>query len=663
MFSVVGASHGLSLKARQTESVRLVDRTISCRVVFSERVEWCMKNKSLSEKTVPMGIDNSGFLLERLGNDCHPLQLLREFTQNSIEAILKTKEKKGTIIWDYDPELYQKGYSKLSITDTGCGMFPGEMVQYLNHLSSSSSVQSLSDNYGLGAKISAASKNPYGLIYKSWVNGEGYQLAQWKDPKTGQYGIRETLDGKLFSPTQPEDMLNADKKKIIRGHGTKVIFMGAHLRDNTMDHIGEFGGTLKYKARYLNDRFWQIPEGITIKVREYGLKDEHTQLREIYGQRKFLEQYKLHSGSMKLSKATVHWYITKDVHFRAVHDYATANGFVAALNKNELYDFPTGPRGRISRLQEFGISFGYKSVYILVEPESENLTTDTARTFLKIGDTGLPWAAWAEEFRNNLPKELKDWVQNQYTTTKTSESEINRLLEIEGLFAKTSRYLESPDGDIRQALGLPPREPKETEPRDTKGKTKTEGTGESEPRKPTEPQEGKPKNTKESDKGRLKLVWPEVRWVKESEDEALKDRAAKYIGALHEIHANRDFRLFKDIEMVVLSTYKKDAVGTVLQSVSDKVFEWYGQFLKEVVMGVKSLGWAEEDTAKALTEEALTAAMSMKYAILQCIERDFGKRLITHVTKETEASPAPTIPPDKSPRTIVDFSLKNESII
>src|SRR5687767_15083154 len=91
-----------------------------------------------SEKTLPLKVANTGFLLDRLGEDCHPLQFLRELTQNSIEAILRTPNQNGEAIWDVDwnsLELDETGTFKLSVTDNGDGMTGDEMVKYLNHLS------------------------------------------------------------------------------------------------------------------------------------------------------------------------------------------------------------------------------------------------------------------------------------------------------------------------------------------------------------------------------------------------------------------------------------------------------------------------------------------------------------------------------------------------
>jgi Histidine kinase-, DNA gyrase B-, and HSP90-like ATPase len=122
-------------------------------------------------KTLPMTVDNVGFLLDRLGQDCSPLQYLRELTQNAIEAVLRTK-KPGEIIWDVDWTSYDLagGPMKVCIVDTGDGMTGDEMIKFINQLSSSGAQQSFTGNYGVGAKIAAATKNAAGVIYQSWKN-------------------------------------------------------------------------------------------------------------------------------------------------------------------------------------------------------------------------------------------------------------------------------------------------------------------------------------------------------------------------------------------------------------------------------------------------------------------------------------------------------------
>src|SRR5687768_8610473 len=98
------------------------------------------------ENFLAMSVQNIGFLLDRLGQDCHPLQFLRELTQNAIEAVGRSGGP-GEIIWDVDWTTYDlEGVPKLCITDTGDGMTGDEMVRFINQLSSSLAAQSLSGN-------------------------------------------------------------------------------------------------------------------------------------------------------------------------------------------------------------------------------------------------------------------------------------------------------------------------------------------------------------------------------------------------------------------------------------------------------------------------------------------------------------------------------------
>ena len=57
-------------------------------------------------RLLAMTVHNIGFLLDRLGQDCHPLQFIRELTRNSMEAIQRTGAG-GSIIWDYEPVMFE----------------------------------------------------------------------------------------------------------------------------------------------------------------------------------------------------------------------------------------------------------------------------------------------------------------------------------------------------------------------------------------------------------------------------------------------------------------------------------------------------------------------------------------------------------------------------
>ncbi len=82
-------------------------------------------------------------MLDRLGEDCAPLQFLRELTQNALEGIQRLPDQNGEVIWDADWNTHVlTGVFKLCVIDNGIGMTGEEMMQYINALSSSVNVLS-----------------------------------------------------------------------------------------------------------------------------------------------------------------------------------------------------------------------------------------------------------------------------------------------------------------------------------------------------------------------------------------------------------------------------------------------------------------------------------------------------------------------------------------
>ncbi len=94
------------------------------------------------ELRVPAGSTRTGL---------RAVQFVRELTQNSLES------GATQIVWDADWILNTlDGVYKLAIIDNGSGMVGTDMVRFINQLSSSIHAQSHEGNFGVGAKIAAA---------------------------------------------------------------------------------------------------------------------------------------------------------------------------------------------------------------------------------------------------------------------------------------------------------------------------------------------------------------------------------------------------------------------------------------------------------------------------------------------------------------------------
>ena len=406
-------------------------------------------------KPLPMVVHNLGFLLEVLGRDCSPLQYLRELTQNAIEAVKRTGVP-GQIIWDVDWTSFDLGGApmKLCVIDTGDGMTGQDMIRFINQLSSSGSEQSFTGNYGIGAKIAAATKNPSGVIYQSWKDAEGEMVQLEKNLANGEYGLRqwELKDGS-YSHIFPLD--DAIKPAEIGAHGTKVILIGEKQSDITVAPPPDAPSPSRWISKYLNTRYFQFPKGLTVKAREgwdspRSDKDRNI-LRTVTGQKPYLDQHAIASGVQLLTGAKVHWWILKEEPAISNNSgYIESAGHIAALYQDELYDRATSRAGT-ALLQRFGILFGHRFVVLYVEPitaKDQMLTTNTARTTLLLNSETLPWEDWAVEFRENMPKPLAEFVNEKAAavTEKDHLSSIkDRLKNVMDLF-KVSRYRPSPAG-------------------------------------------------------------------------------------------------------------------------------------------------------------------------------------------------------------------------
>ena len=597
--------------------------------------------ESRVEKTLPMTVDNIGFIVDRLGQDCSPLQFLRELTQNAIEAILRTPEKKGEIIWDVDWDTFDlTGNHKLCIVDTGAGMTGPEMVKYINQLSSSVNQQSFQGNYGVGAKIAAAPRNQHGLVYLSWKSGVGSTIHLWRNPATGQYGLRQFFLGEdgFNHWAHVEDTV---KPANIDSHGTKVVLLGNDADANTVAAPEGAAAPSRWIARYLNTRYLQFPSGITVKAREgweHPRSDrDRNLLRTVTGQKPYLEKNKASSGRVQLAGAVAHWWVLKnDSALGQNSGLLASSGHVAALFRDELYEMGAGRAG-VARLQQFGVIFGYERVVIYLEPDatSDQVTPNTARTHLLLGGEPLPWADWASEFRERLPTEIQDVIEEVGSATTPGADYRaairERLKQIAELF-RVSRYRRATGGpnavDPESAAGGRPKS-RDAESQQGGGGRSGNAGGRAgniyglflSGGVPGEPVHGMPEIR--------------VQWISAAEGTRtqglLEDRAAHYLPDQNLLQINADFRVFTDLVDRWRKQYANvpGARGTIEEAVR----EWFEQTLQETVLGLQALRasqeWTLPDLNTSFSDIALTAAVMPRYHIDVAVKRALGAKLGT----------------------------------
>ncbi|MBV9194162.1 MAG: hypothetical protein JO168_08440 [Solirubrobacterales bacterium] len=361
-----------------------------------------------------LAVANPTFLLERLGSECTDLQGLRELTLNGLDAIgALGVGVVGRVVCDLDWQRFDASAGrvrKLPVTDTGTGMTPEQLRQYINQLASSGREQSAAGNFGVGAKIAAGSRNPHGLEYRSWCQDHG-ALVCFKRHSDGRWGL-EPQRWKDGHTDYWRPLGEADKPLALRGRGegTQVVLLGQHARHDTTqapDSVGD--GRRHWIMRYLNGRFLRLPAQIEVLVREQH-RLEPGQLRRIDGEQHHIERHAVAAGAVQLSDAIARWWVLNDDHQgrRREASLWASTGHAAAMLRDELYDVLAPTRGGYGRLQDFGIRFGYERVVLHLQPRVEGalLQSNTARTQLLLDHEPLPWTRWGEEFAAAMPPEI-----------------------------------------------------------------------------------------------------------------------------------------------------------------------------------------------------------------------------------------------------------------
>jgi hypothetical protein len=603
----------------------------------------------MSKNINPCQVAQEGMtqLIEHYSKDCTPSQFVREYVKNSLEAIARTK-KDGVIQVDMNWLHYElAGVYRISFTDNGDGMTHEEMLQHLNHLSSSGHVNE-NQNYGMGAKISSMTRNKSGLVYESWKNGEGSQICIRYDEAQKAYGASRftNSDGETLDFRKIDDAAKINRASnvksggcVIDQHGTRVTLCGNEEGIDTM--LMPKGVKLTNESwiyRTINERFFEIPENVKIFARIGYDRDptntKHNHLLKVKGQKATFENYKLQSGVVDLTDAKVHWYILKPK--RSSHGRESTSGQTAILFENEIFDRGIG---RGNKAQQFGIIWGAEDVALYVEPKGKGYRQNTPRSNLLQEDGNpAPWERWQDEFKLNIPQELADYMKKISAKTfgLSHGDSIKEKLKRWIKFYKLSRYRLSSTGTSLVNPELL-----------TKGETGYQREG---------PLSGvvnpKPMPSPGAVSGGLENLlaiyektdgvkadkvqpdpFPKLEWVSLEEGtrakEEMVDRAATFLSEANLIKANQDFAGFKDIiDHMTKEFGDKPGAGEIIASEVRKIFEYQ---LMDTVTGALSLKgrahWDHTDIEKAFSSEALTTAVSGRYFVMTQLTRDIKNKL------------------------------------
>ena len=505
-----------------------------------------------------------------------------------------------------------------------------EMMKYLNRLSSSGH-ENVFQNYGMGAKIASLTRNHAGIVYKSWKDGQGTLMFIHFNEDTQQYGVQPHIlpDGSTRYTSAINDL---EKPEIIDQHGTQVTLFGMEDDSDTMVKPSSSvrGGNENWLLQYLNTRFYRLSPNIeaSARVAYYKLDETTSYKARFYGQEHTLNTVTLQQGSVNLSDATVHWRIL-DPARSSGHGRYYMSGHTACLNQDELFDIRDG---RASKAPDFGIFIGKEDISLIVEP-NKNYVQNTARTGLvKTDGDDLPWDKWCDEFREQMPDEIRDFIEekmDKITDDSDLENITTRLKKISKLF-KLTRYRKNPSGDLKvnsdsEFVGRTGGS--------NGGRSGKKGGRRSRPGGLPGGLDGVLFDTLDEEGVAATAVKPEAfpdfKWSDETSHEELEDRAAVYFAKDNIIIGNAKFQGFVDVVEHFKSQYPNvEGAETII---NNEVKTSFKQQLIEVVTGALSFKnratWNIDQFKTATSSEALSTAVMCRYHIITEVNRKVKSKL------------------------------------
>ncbi|MBN9006198.1 MAG: ATP-binding protein [Rhizobiales bacterium] len=620
--------------------------------------------------TRAMQVANIAFLLDRLAADTPPNQQIRELTENALEAIERRQKagdaSEGVIRWDVDwDNLKRTGEYKLSITDNGDGMTSQQMLDYLNALAvqGANQTQGISQNFGVGAKITALHRNSHGLVYQSWHDGKGSMVKLHRDDKEGVYGLAsfELSDGPDWTPRIKDTF----KPSVIDRNGTKVTLLGISEENNTC--FPPEGRGMNWLITYLTNRYFRLPENLRLQVRVLTQNEEDWPSEEpsastktfnfqtVAGSKALFDQYAEAKGTVSLATADAHWWVFADPKEDS-KKMSTRGGRtckVGIVFQDEVYVHLTPPIAR-RILASFGIVFGADHVVIYIEPKkSLEVRADTARSRIIINGEDVQEANWFEvwgaEFREKMPPEIKAKIDEIMAKTerdpdgKTRERILERLQRIRDLL-KPTRYRRDPQGTLRAAGEAP------GGASGSAGDTQREGTSTGGGRRGGTSSDDYLADLVESDGELARQVVvstkePSVKWISRAdgtrEEGELEDLAAEIVGdslSGDMVKANRDFRGYRDLLGFFSKEFNPGGDPAINRKIVEYIEEWMEGQLVEAIMTVRNLTngrtWTPSDIDRALCSHALTTVMMTRFHVVERVKRS----LSSDISKPSKAA-------------------------
>jgi len=390
-----------------------------------------------TQAVTALEVVDEAFLVASLIERCPKTMMIRELLMNALEAAKHAPEGQRKVEFGL---VQMDGADKLCIWNTGAGMDAAELMHICNIASSLGKEKSLTENFGMGAKVASLPSNQRGMRYRSCKNGKVHEVILCK---------RDGIYGRLrrFHPDTNEYLEVVDASNLAEEEGrtlshdwTEVVLLGNKPdQDTVMDpYNGDPQQDTQWLATYLYHRFYRLPSGVKVVLLKGTHKlDGARQFDPIPDRHRFFEKYEtveLDSG-IKIHYIYDAPYEKATAHNRSISGaIASAVSTCAVVHKDEMYDTKRG-RSWTFDAPIFGIPFGAKHISVHIElPKATPVVPESYRRFLQYTEGEQQQVScndFADLVRENRPAWLLELIKSLAPDSDSSDdirSELQKLL-------------------------------------------------------------------------------------------------------------------------------------------------------------------------------------------------------------------------------------------
>ena len=585
------------------------------------------------------------FLVASLIERCPKTAMVRELLMNAIEAAQHAPLDRRLV------EISSQqidGASKLTMWNTGRGMDAVELQSICNMASSLRKKKSLTDNFGMGAKVASLPSNQRGMRYRSCKDGIVHEVILCK---------REGIYGLLRRHVQTNDEYHevVDVTEIAKSEGrsctedwTEVVLLGNEPGQDTVKdpYNGDPSQDAQWLATYLYHRFYRLPEGVRVALMKGTHKlDGNRQFQTIPSRLNLFERHETVSCAHGIK---VHYlydapYDKATGHNKSISGaIASAVSTCAVIYKNEMYDVRRGKNWTFDA-PIFGIPFGARHISIHIElPDTHPIVPDGYRQFLRYAQGEQPNVSatdFAELVREHRPEWLMEIIRSLAPDSVSSDdirNELQRLLNNLRVMRISPKVVPTGPVNVTRGAGAA------SEP---EGGTSSGAGGEGSRHKPAD-LSVLPTGAKRAEMFKNIERAPEIIPLyqeSEIEEKGIKGRAARFVMESGVLFVNMTYssigEMRTQLELEYADAPDTEMMRTLVKQHAERTITLrVGRTVVYALAKQLNKEWDQTALATASSPESLSMAADDFADALQNVRRDIGRKLRVSRVDAPEAS-------------------------